>query len=169
MFRRGVDSEFNDLRGETCSDPIERDSLFGYRGQKFVKSPIIKPVPPMVYLPRGVDNSAGGQAYIDSQRWGPCPMEWSTFRSVLVATSCCCETKSTDRSKVPSSLYRVTLPQESIVAAFLPLMGNSMCPEWPDGEATLQKRVVFNEYDIRAQTRNSPFHPLSSKRRSFDL
>ncbi|MBX7168860.1 MAG: TIM barrel protein [Pirellulales bacterium] len=26
---------------------------------------------PLVYLPRGIDNSAGGQTYIDSQRWGP--------------------------------------------------------------------------------------------------
>lgn len=26
---------------------------------------------PMLYLPRGVDNSSGGQVYIDSDRWGP--------------------------------------------------------------------------------------------------
>jgi putative heme-binding domain-containing protein len=40
---------------------------FGYRG------PIDDQPPawPMVYLPRGLDNSAGGQTYIDSDRFGP--------------------------------------------------------------------------------------------------
>jgi putative heme-binding domain-containing protein len=29
------------------------------------------PEPPMLYLPRGADNSSGGQVYVDSDRWGP--------------------------------------------------------------------------------------------------
>ena len=29
------------------------------------------PEPPMLYLPRGVDNSSGGQVHISSDRWGP--------------------------------------------------------------------------------------------------
>ncbi|MEM7383322.1 MAG: hypothetical protein AAF514_00125 [Verrucomicrobiota bacterium] len=33
-------------------------------------------VPPMVYLPRGMDNSSGGQTYIDSKRWGPVHGNW---------------------------------------------------------------------------------------------
>lgn len=36
-------------------------------------------VPPMLYLPRGVDNSSGGQAYIDSERWGPVHGQWIHF------------------------------------------------------------------------------------------
>lgn len=28
-------------------------------------------LPPLVYLPRGVDNSSGGQVYVDDDRWGP--------------------------------------------------------------------------------------------------
>lgn len=33
-------------------------------------------VPPMLYLPRGTDNSSGGQTYIDSSRWGPVEGRW---------------------------------------------------------------------------------------------
>ncbi|HEV7282983.1 MAG TPA: GDSL-type esterase/lipase family protein [Pirellulaceae bacterium] len=40
---------------------------FGYRGPVEGKAPEL----PMVYLPRGLDNSSGGQTYIDSERWGP--------------------------------------------------------------------------------------------------
>ncbi|MDF1814409.1 MAG: GDSL-type esterase/lipase family protein [Verrucomicrobiales bacterium] len=36
-------------------------------------------VPPMLYLPRGVDNSSGGQTYIDSDRWGPVKDQWLHF------------------------------------------------------------------------------------------
>lgn len=40
---------------------------FGYGGPKDKRPPDL----PYVYLPRGVDNSSGGQVYIDSERWGP--------------------------------------------------------------------------------------------------
>lgn len=33
-------------------------------------------VPPMLYLPRGIDNSSGGQTYIHSDRWGPVKGQW---------------------------------------------------------------------------------------------
>ncbi len=45
--------------------------FYGYRGSKFSKRPLEKPLLPLVYLPRGLDNSAGGQTYIDSRQWGP--------------------------------------------------------------------------------------------------
>ncbi len=40
---------------------------FGYRGPQGEKPPSL----PLVYLPRGLDNSSGGQAFIDGERWGP--------------------------------------------------------------------------------------------------
>lgn len=40
---------------------------YGYRGPKSGHPPDR----PLVYLPRGLDNSAGGQAEIDSAKWGP--------------------------------------------------------------------------------------------------
>jgi putative heme-binding domain-containing protein len=40
---------------------------YGYLGPKDGKVPDL----PLVYLPRGLDNSSGGQTYIDSERWGP--------------------------------------------------------------------------------------------------
>ncbi|MBD3673819.1 MAG: heme-binding domain-containing protein, partial [Planctomycetaceae bacterium] len=40
---------------------------FGYRGPKNGQPPKL----PLVYLPRGLDNSSGGQVYVDSQKWGP--------------------------------------------------------------------------------------------------
>ena len=38
-----------------------------------------KYVEPMLYLPRGIDNSSGGQAYIDSDKWGPVKGQWVHF------------------------------------------------------------------------------------------
>jgi azurin len=40
---------------------------FGYRGPKDGQPPSL----PLAYLPRGVDNSSGGQVYVASDRWGP--------------------------------------------------------------------------------------------------
>ncbi|MCI0640758.1 MAG: TIM barrel protein [Gemmataceae bacterium] len=40
---------------------------FGYGGPKDGRAPDL----PFVYLPRGVDNSSGGQVYVTSDRWGP--------------------------------------------------------------------------------------------------
>ncbi|MCM8533127.1 MAG: hypothetical protein NE330_18310, partial [Lentisphaeraceae bacterium] len=34
---------------------------------------------PLLYLPRGIDNSSGGQAYIDSDKWGPVKDQWMHF------------------------------------------------------------------------------------------
>ncbi|HLJ96100.1 MAG TPA: DUF6797 domain-containing protein [Gemmataceae bacterium] len=41
--------------------------FFGYRGPKNGQPPEL----PLVYLPRGLDNSSGGQVYITSNQWGP--------------------------------------------------------------------------------------------------
>ena len=40
---------------------------FGYQGPRGDRVPDL----PLVYLPRGLDNSSGGQAYVSSDRWGP--------------------------------------------------------------------------------------------------
>jgi putative heme-binding domain-containing protein len=42
-------------------------SFFGFRGPRDGKPPAL----PLVYLPRGIDNSAGGQCVVDNDRWGP--------------------------------------------------------------------------------------------------
>lgn len=48
--------------------PDERGKpFFGRPGTNRTQPPEI----PMLYLPRGVDNSSGGQAFISSDRWGP--------------------------------------------------------------------------------------------------
>lgn len=46
---------------------IEPGGFYGSGGPK----PGIETQPPLVYLPRGLDNSSGGQTYVDSHRWGP--------------------------------------------------------------------------------------------------
>lgn len=46
---------------------IKPGGFYGYRGPK----PGIATEPPLVYLPRGIDNSSGGQVFVDSERWGP--------------------------------------------------------------------------------------------------
>jgi putative heme-binding domain-containing protein len=40
---------------------------FGYGGPKAGRPPDL----PLVYVPRGLDNSSGGQVYVGSDRWGP--------------------------------------------------------------------------------------------------
>lgn len=40
---------------------------FGYRGPLNGRPPEL----PFVYLPQGLDNSAGGQAFVDGDRFGP--------------------------------------------------------------------------------------------------
>lgn len=49
------------------SDTGARIPYFGYGGPKDGQPPNL----PFVYLPRGLDNSSGGQVVIDSDRWGP--------------------------------------------------------------------------------------------------
>ena len=41
--------------------------FFGRPGNNLAQPPDL----PMLYLPRGLDNSSGGQVYVDSDRWGP--------------------------------------------------------------------------------------------------
>src|SRR5207249_3607119 len=55
-------------RGES-SNPAGPATLphFGYGGPKNGKPPEL----PLFYLPRGLDNSSGGQVYVSSDRWGP--------------------------------------------------------------------------------------------------
>ncbi|MCA9161720.1 MAG: hypothetical protein KDA62_02030 [Planctomycetales bacterium] len=40
---------------------------YGYRGPRDSQAPTL----PLAYLPRGLDNSSGGQVYVSSERWGP--------------------------------------------------------------------------------------------------
>jgi len=50
--------------------PVSSQNLpphFGYRGPQNGKVPEL----PFVYLPRGLDNSSGGQAYVGRADWGP--------------------------------------------------------------------------------------------------
>jgi len=47
---------------------------FGHGGPKNGKY-----TEPMLYLPRGIDNSSGGQAYINSDKWGPVKGQWVHF------------------------------------------------------------------------------------------
>lgn len=46
---------------------IKPGGYYGYPGPKQG----VGTEPPLLYLPRGLDNSCGGQAFVDSSRWGP--------------------------------------------------------------------------------------------------
>ena len=57
---------------------------YGYTGPKDGKAPDL----PLVYLPRGMDNSSGGQVFVDSDRWGPLKaISGSTSRSARARPS----------------------------------------------------------------------------------
>ena len=51
---------------ETKTDGKRRPH-FGFGGPQGGKPPEL----PLVYLPRGLDNSSGGQVYVSSEKWGP--------------------------------------------------------------------------------------------------
>ncbi len=46
---------------------ITPGGFYGYRGPQ----PGKKTLPPLVWLPRGIDNSSGGQTWVPDDRWGP--------------------------------------------------------------------------------------------------
>ena len=46
---------------------IRPGGFYGYRGPKGGQPPDL----PLVYLPRGLDNSSGGQVFVTGDRWGP--------------------------------------------------------------------------------------------------
>ncbi|MGI8605190.1 MAG: ThuA domain-containing protein [Verrucomicrobiales bacterium] len=46
---------------------VKKGAHFGYGGPKNNRPPD----PPLVYLPRGIDNSTGGQVFVEGDRWGP--------------------------------------------------------------------------------------------------
>ena len=48
-------------------ESVAKPPHFGYRGPRDGEPPTL----PLVYLPRGLDNSAGGQLVVTSDRWGP--------------------------------------------------------------------------------------------------
>jgi putative heme-binding domain-containing protein len=53
--------------GSAAGAPYGKLPHFGYPGPRDGKTPAL----PFVYFPRGVDNSAGGQTTVTSNRWGP--------------------------------------------------------------------------------------------------
>lgn len=59
-------SMVNAVRNATTQSPADPPH-FGYRGPKNGKPPEL----PLIYLPRGLDNSAGGQAYVENDLFGP--------------------------------------------------------------------------------------------------
>lgn len=46
---------------------VKPGGYYGYGGPREGKAPEL----PLVYLPRGLDNSSGGQVFVESDRWGP--------------------------------------------------------------------------------------------------
>lgn len=61
LIRPGTNKPFLGKIGGT------EPAFFGYRGPRNGKAPDL----PFVYLPRGLDNSSGGQLHVSSDRWGP--------------------------------------------------------------------------------------------------
>ena len=65
--------------------PGARGLYFGSRGPRTD----VPTAPPLVFLPRGVDNSTGGQCFVDSDRWGVphgalLSLSWGTGTAVLL-------------------------------------------------------------------------------------
>ena len=56
---------------------VRPGGFYGYRGPKGGQPPDL----PLVYLPRGLDNSSGGQTFVNSDRWGPLKGQMIHFSS----------------------------------------------------------------------------------------
>lgn len=66
VFNPSVDVDGQDVDG-LKTRPTQEAPHFGYPGPRDGRTPAL----PFVYFPRGVDNSAGGQTTVTSDRWGP--------------------------------------------------------------------------------------------------
>jgi putative heme-binding domain-containing protein len=55
------------VRPDEADIPRSRVPHFGYEGPRHTETPAL----PLVYLPRGLDNSAGGQVWAATDTWGP--------------------------------------------------------------------------------------------------
>jgi putative heme-binding domain-containing protein len=62
-----VPSSEGDWVGASSVSVIRPGGHYGYMGPKDGRPPDL----PLVYLPRGLDNSSAVQVYVDSDRWGP--------------------------------------------------------------------------------------------------
>ena len=65
--------------------PATSGVYFGYGGPRSN----VPTTPPLIYFPRGVDNSSGGQCFVDSDRWGVprgslLSMSWGTGSTLLL-------------------------------------------------------------------------------------
>jgi putative heme-binding domain-containing protein len=56
-----------EVRPGTASPAGSSPPFFGYRGPRNGRPPEL----PLVYVPRGLDNSSGAQVYVPDRRWGP--------------------------------------------------------------------------------------------------
>src|SRR5262249_51100432 len=70
LVRPEKESRENKSRGHKSpgqNSPATSPPHFGYLGPQNGRPPAL----PFAYLPRGIDNSAGGQTVVSSNRWGP--------------------------------------------------------------------------------------------------
>ncbi len=131
--------------------------FYGYRGSQYVKQPITKPELPLVYLPRGLDNSAGGQVFIDSDRWGPLKgnmvhLSFGTGSYFLLL-----------RDEVRGQMQGAVVPMPGQFLSgvhrgkFSPTDGQLYVRAWPAGAVTPTSAVVFSACAILV----SPCRPQS--------
>ena len=108
------------------------------------------PEVPMLYLPRGLDNSSGGQVFVDSDRWGPLGgqlvhLSFGGGRAFLVL-----------RDEFDGWIQGAAVPIAGEFASgvhrgrFNPLMGNFTSQVWRAGEPTRPTTVVFSEFALPA-------------------
>ncbi|MEX2382879.1 MAG: DUF6797 domain-containing protein [Opitutales bacterium] len=60
----------------TRLDFVRQDRFYGYRPHGGEDLPVGEFEPPVAWIPHSVDNSSGGQAYVDSGEWGPLQAKW---------------------------------------------------------------------------------------------
>ncbi len=60
----------------TRIDRIEKGEFYGYRPNAAREIPVGNFSKPICWLPKNVDNSAGSQVFVDSDRWGPLAGRW---------------------------------------------------------------------------------------------
>ena len=133
---------------------------YGYPGPKAGQPPDL----PLVYLPRGIDNSSGAQVTVPDGRFGPFagPVAPLLLRDGKPFPGTCA-TRSTASRKGPVCSCRASFSREPTADDSIPRMGSSMSRVWPDGARIRRPTASFQRVRYTGGPVQLPLHGTPTK------
>jgi len=126
---------------------VQRGGHYGLGGPKPGPLGLL---PPLCYLPRGLDHSSGAPVFAASHRWGPLGDSGFIFLTATAPTCCCCGKKSARWCKDWSCPCRESSNLGRSAAGFIPWMASFTSRALKAGKPMRRKRAASNACAIRA-------------------